>query len=125
VAPALVIGGVDDPAGLQTGQPCFPNESRVRGQRPGQAFTILLKHQPLVLPETLGLFDLQLSGHLHGGQIFPFQVFLRLLYPFGRGAYRLGDRSLLYVSCGAGTWGPPMRLLARPEVTLFVIEPAR
>ncbi|MFH0952734.1 MAG: metallophosphoesterase [Verrucomicrobiota bacterium] len=124
VTPSLRLSGVDDPAGLHTGQPCFPDETKVLTRGDAGAFTILLKHQPLVLPDSIGRFDLQLSGHLHGGQLFPFNVVLRLLYPFGRGMYRLGDRSLLYVSRGAGTWGPPMRFLAPPEICLLVLQPA-
>jgi hypothetical protein len=67
--------------------------------------------------------ELQLSGHTHGGQILPAQIFARLAYPRWRGLYELGDGRRLYVSRGVGTWGPPIRVLARPEITLFIIEP--
>ena len=87
-------------------------------------YTILLKHQPVVSAQALGGFDLQLSGHTHAGQIFPFHAVVRLMYRHFTGAYDLADGSRLYVSPGAGVWGPPIRVLARPEVTLFVIRPA-
>ena len=84
--------------------------------------TIFLKHEPTVQEESLGRFDLQLSGHSHGGQIFPFQLAIRRRYPLAPGLHHLNHGSALYVSRGAGTWGPPMRLFAPPEVTVFIIE---
>jgi hypothetical protein len=60
--------------------------------------------------------DLQLSGHTHGGQIWPFAYFVRLAIPFVAGLYRRGSAQL-YVSRGTGFWGPPMRLLAPAEIT--------
>jgi predicted MPP superfamily phosphohydrolase len=65
--------------------------------------------------------DLQLSGHTHGGQIFPFGLLVRLVIPFVAGLYER-DGSLLYVSCGTGFWGPPMRLLAPAEITELVLR---
>ncbi len=114
----LVIAGVDDRGavtppphgGLAPGSPA-PG---------GDHFVVLLKHQPVVNGEPA--FDLQLSGHVHGGQIFPFGLLTRLAYHVGTGLTRLADGRWLYVSRGAGTWGPPMRLFAPPEITLFTIE---
>ena len=60
--------------------------------------------------------DLQLSGHTHGGQIFPFGLLVRLAVPFVAGLYERGG-SRLYVSRGTGFWGPPMRLAAPAEIT--------
>ena len=88
-------------------------------------FTLLLNHLPTGFDEVaapLGV-DLQLSGHTHGGQIFPFRWLVRLSFRHVAGAYRQGA-SLLYVSRGTGTWGPPLRFLAPPEVTLFEIVPS-
>jgi predicted MPP superfamily phosphohydrolase len=78
-----------------------------------------LKHRPLVDEETPGLFDLQLSGHTHKGQIFPFSLITMIYYPYIAGLINLGKNSRLYVSRGSGTWGPPIRFLAAPEVTLL------
>ncbi len=83
-------------------------------------FIVLLKHQPVVDRETP--FDLQLSGHIHGGQIFPFGIFTRLAYGVRTGLTQLADGRRLYVSRGAGTWGPPIRLFSAPEITLITIE---
>ncbi|MDE2311350.1 MAG: metallophosphoesterase, partial [Betaproteobacteria bacterium] len=58
----------------------------------------------------------------HGGQIFPFVYLTRLVYRVHTGLTRLADGRLLYVSRGAGTWGPPLRLFAPPEITLITIE---
>jgi len=83
-------------------------------------FIVLLKHQPVVDSETP--FDLQLSGHIHGGQIFPFVYLTCLVYGVHTGLTRLADGRLLYVNLGAGTCGPPIRLFAPPEITLITIE---
>jgi len=70
-----------------------------------------------------GAFDLQLSGHTHGGQIFPFSLITRLVFPFHAGNYRLTDGALLHVNRGTGTWGPPVRFLAPPEITIIDLMP--
>lgn len=82
-------------------------------------FVLLLKHRPLVDKGALGLFDLQLSGHVHKGQIFPFSIITALYYPTQAGFANLPRGSELYVSRGTGTWGPPIRFLAPPEVTVI------
>lgn len=84
-------------------------------------FTILLRHRPILDRSCLGLFDLQLSGHTHRGQIFPFRFITMLFFPFSYGLFNLGKGSMLYVSSGAGTWGPPVRFLSPPEVTILRI----
>ena len=123
VTPALTLAGVDDPAGGYMGAVSLAREARALDPAPGDSFVVLLKHQPVVDPRSLGCFDLQLSGHTHGGQIFPFGLAIRFLYPFESGLHALGKRSLLYVTRGAGTWGPPLRFLAPPEITLIVLTP--
>ncbi len=100
---------------------------------PEGAFHILLKHRPDVrkltdgeapsLPPPSPLPDLQLSGHSHGGQIFPFNFLVRLQYKYKEGKlHKLPDGMNLYVSPGTGVWGPPFRLFARPEITMFVFH---
>jgi uncharacterized protein len=121
----LRVVGMDDPAGRQNGLPRPPPESELLPPADApRPFTLLLKHRPVVDPAAVGRFDLQLSGHTHGGQIWPFNHAVRLAYGFDTGLHGLGRGSLLYLSPGAGTWGPPMRFLRPPELTLFVIEPA-
>jgi uncharacterized protein len=121
------LAGVDDPACLRMGdEQCYLDETAVLAQQGSleRPFTILLKHQPVVKTEALGRFDLQMSGHTHGGQFFPFCYIVWLFYPLHSGIHELGQGSAIYVNRGTGTWGPPVRVFAPPEVTLFVIEPA-
>ena len=68
-----------------------------------------------------GGVGLMLSGHTHGGQIWPFGYLVRLAVPFVAGRYRRGD-SELYVSSGTGFWGPPMRLFAPAELTEITLR---
>jgi len=83
---------------------------------------ILLAHDPSTFKQASRLgVDLQLSGHTHGGQIFPFGLLVRLVIPFVAGLYARGA-SLLYVSRGTGFWGPPMRLFAPAEITELVLR---
>ena len=83
---------------------------------------VLLAHDPLTFKEaaTLGV-DLQLSGHTHGGQIWPFRYMVRLSTPFVAGYYRRGDAQL-YVSRGTGFWGPAIRLFAPAEIVEVTIR---
>jgi len=120
----LRVVGVDDPAGAMTGSRPRLDEDKALPPPGAREFTILLKHRPGVRPASEGRFDLQLSGHTHGGQIFPFTVFAAMEYGERRnGFFRLAGGAHLYISRGTGTWGPPLRVLAPPEVALFIIEP--
>ena len=85
---------------------------------------VLLEHQPrsAFAARDAG-FDLQLSGHTHGGQYFPFNLLVRLFQPFVAGLHRL-EAMWLYVSRGTGYWGPPLRLLAPAEITLIELTAA-
>ncbi len=122
-AQGLVFAGVDDASGLAMGQETRLNADAALKALPGDAFVILLKHQPVV--DMNSRFDLQLSGHIHGGQIFPFNFITQLTYKVHSGLTELGGGRWLYVSRGAGTWGPPMRLFAPAEITLITIEAAK
>lgn len=120
----LFIAGVDDPAGHSMGQPCFTDEIKALDSTRRDACVILLKHRPFLSPTSRERYDLQLSGHVHGGQIVPGQLFVPLFADFKAGMHRVGNRSLVYVSRGLGTWGPPMRVLAPPDMTLITLAPA-
>ncbi len=119
VAHLINIAGVDDPAGKRYGLYKEVSERELLSRLPNEKFTLLLKHRPLVNKDTLGLFDLQLSGHTHKGQIFPYGLIPGLFYRHTAGYLKLSDNSHLYVSKGAGTWGPPIRFLSPPEVTVI------
>jgi predicted MPP superfamily phosphohydrolase len=91
------------------------------GRDPMRA-VVLLAHQPITIHKAASLgVDLQLSGHTHGGQIWPWGALVRLQQPFIRGLHRIGE-SQLYVSCGTGFWGPPMRLGAPAEITEIILR---
>jgi predicted MPP superfamily phosphohydrolase len=122
----IIISGIDDPAGRTMGQsPPGPTEKELLRSVAADHFHLLLKHRPQIPAESDGRFDLQLSGHVHQGQIFPFYLLVRLEYPIPCGTTTTQGRSLIHVSRGTGTWGPPMRLLAPPEVTIIDLVPAK
>lgn len=84
--------------------------------------TVLLAHQPKAYPEAVARgVDLMLSGHVHGGQIVPFNWLTRLDQPLVKGLYRRGE-SFIYVSEGTGFWGPPMRIGTRCEIALLELQ---
>lgn len=116
-APGLVLAGVDDPA-----FPAKDQEAALLARTPQDAFLVLLKHRPEVAPGSLGKVDLQLSGHAHRGQIFPYNLLVGLVYPKNDGLYVLDGGTCLYTSRGTGSWGPPMRLLAPPELTVITLR---
>jgi predicted MPP superfamily phosphohydrolase len=83
--------------------------------------TILLAHQPKYIEE-LGTYspELILSGHTHGGQIWPFEYLVRLQQPYVKGLHKLHNGSHIYVNSGIGFWGPPMRLDSQAEIAYIV-----
>jgi predicted MPP superfamily phosphohydrolase len=91
---------------------------------PDAGARILLAHQPRSAPAAAEAgFDLQLSGHTHGGQFWPWNLFVRLQQPFTAGLHRLNDL-WVYISRGTGYWGPPKRLGAPSEITRLRLVPA-
>jgi predicted MPP superfamily phosphohydrolase len=129
-AETFELAGVDDHrSGFETaggGEDLDAALSDLPAGRP----VILLAHDPSTFKRACGMgVDLQISGHTHGGQIWPFAWFVRLAIPFVAGLYRRAA-SQLYVSRGTGFWGPPMRLFAPAEITEIRLrsgaeEPAR
>jgi predicted MPP superfamily phosphohydrolase len=117
VAPGLELAGIEDP----TGDPDLTGA--LHGRDPASAL-VLLAHQPRQFAEAArhGV-PLTLSGHTHGGQIWPFSWVVALAQPYLAGLHRRGD-SQLYVSRGTGFWGPPMRVFAPAEITLLKLQPA-
>lgn len=115
----ITIVGIDDAVGRNSSRDGGIDEKGLLVEGEGKVFTLLLKHRPVVNQGAAGLFDLQLSGHTHKGQIFPFGLIVKLFFPALSGYYDLPGGSCLYVNRGVGTWGPPVRFLAPPEVTLI------
>jgi len=92
-------------------------QAALRGAPAGAAVRVLLAHQPRSAAAAAAAgFDLQLSGHTHGGQFLPWNFLVRLQQPFTAGLHRL-NRLWVYVSRGTGYWGPPKRLGAPSEIT--------
>jgi uncharacterized protein len=118
----VIITGVDDPTGGP--KKSGPSEGELLDRVPDKKFSLLLKHRPEVDGSPGKSFDLQLSGHTHKGQIFPFGWLIRWSYPLGHGLRSIGPDRHIYISRGTGTWGPPIRLLAPPEITIIDLIPA-
>lgn len=123
IAGVLDLAGVDDPAIRPLSRYGKLSDREVISRGGKGRFTILLKHQPLLEEDAPGAFDLQLSGHTHNGQIFPFGLVTSLVFPYHSGNYPLANGALLHVSRGTGTWGPPVRFLSPPEITVIDIGP--
>jgi predicted MPP superfamily phosphohydrolase len=83
--------------------------------------TILLAHQPKFIEELKDYKpELILSGHTHGGQIWPFNHLVKLQQPYVKGLHTLSNGSSIYVNSGIGFWGPPMRLNSQAEITYII-----
>lgn len=121
--PGLVIAGVDDIQGRSFGGRCLDDEGKALPLEKNGDIVILLKHRPLLSQTTRDRATLQLSGHTHGGQLFPFHLLVRSHFPHYSGLRHDNDL-WLYVSRGTGTWGPRLRLFAPPELTLLTIPAA-
>jgi hypothetical protein len=118
-AGAINIAGVDDPTGVQMKIEKPVSEKELLSGLDRSKFTLFLKHRPRIDREAEGFFDLQLSGHTHKGQIWPFTYVSMISYPLNDGRYDLSGGAVLYVSRGSGTWGPPIRFLSPPQVTII------
>ncbi|MEU1212761.1 metallophosphoesterase [Streptomyces sp. NPDC005790] len=110
------LAGVNDVAGESEGQ--GPDFARALGDRDRSRASVLLAHQPVVIDQAVEYgVGLQLSGHTHGGQLWPGNLLAELANPTVAGYERYGDTQL-YVSRGAGAWGPPVRVGAPSDITV-------
>lgn len=116
------VVGIDDPTSKQFGIEVPIAEDLLLKRFSNKRPTILLKHQPRIYHESVPAFDLQLSGHTHKGQIFPFSLITSRFFPNHNGLIKIVNNAYLYVSSGTGTWGPPVRFLARPEITVIELK---
>ena len=121
---SLVIAGVDDRTAAGSGLPGHhaDHETALTGADPALP-VLLLAHQPVQIAGAVehGV-DLQISGHTHGGQIWPFHYLVRIDQPVLQGLSRHSDRTQLYTSRGTGFWGPPFRVFAPSEITLLTLH---
>ncbi|HVG23897.1 MAG TPA: metallophosphoesterase [Thermoanaerobaculia bacterium] len=117
----LVIAGVTDPVGRYTHK---QDPDRALAGAPAGAVKVLLSHRPQTAEAASRLgAHLQLSGHTHGGQFFPFNLFIHRFQPIAKGLHRVG-RTWLYVNRGTGYWGPPTRLAVGGEITVIELRAA-
>jgi predicted MPP superfamily phosphohydrolase len=120
----LVVAGVDDATAQSSG--VHGHRADLEAALAGADAMLpilLLAHQPKqVAHAVLAGVDLQISGHTHGGQIWPFNFLVRLEQPAVHGLSRHGDRTQLYTSRGTGFWGPPFRVFAPSEITLLTLR---
>src|SRR5215467_2886605 len=122
----LVIAGVDDYTAAGSGLVGHREDLGAALAGADTALPVLLlAHQPKQVSHAVehGV-DLQISGHTHGGQIWPFHLLVRTDQPVLQGLSRHGQRTQLYTSRGTGFWGPPFRVFAPSEITLLVLRPA-
>ncbi|MFF9050476.1 metallophosphoesterase [Streptomyces erythrochromogenes] len=121
--PHFDLAGVNDIQGEQEGS--GPDFRAALGDRDRSRAAVLLAHQPVVIHDAVkhGV-DLQLSGHTHGGQLWPGNYLAELANPTVAGLERYGDTQL-YVSRGAGAWGPPVRVGAPSDITVVELASYR
>jgi predicted MPP superfamily phosphohydrolase len=119
------LAGIDDWSAARQGLGKGPDLGRALEGRDPERELVLLAHQPKGIDEAVRAgVGLQLSGHTHGGQIFPFGALVALAQPYVAGlhTHREGDNhGQIYVSCGTGFWGPPMRIGTTAEITRVIL----
>jgi predicted MPP superfamily phosphohydrolase len=122
----LIVAGVDDRTAAGSGLPGHHTDhaAALAGTDPDLP-VLLLAHQPKQVDGAVAHgIDLQISGHTHGGQMWPFHYLVRLDQPVVQGLSRHGERTQLYTSRGTGFWGPPFRIFAPSEITLITLRAA-
>ncbi len=120
----LLVGGVTDLRGGDILPTHASSPALAAAGAPDADLRLLLAHQPgSVFAADAAGFDVQLSGHTHGGQYFPGTALIHLVQPVVKGLERVG-RVWIYVSCGTGWWGPPFRLGSRAEITEVTLRRA-
>jgi len=119
---SLDLAGIPDSTARGLGAPHAPDLARALAGRDPERESILLAHQPRQIELARGHdLGLQLSGHTHGGQLWPFGALVRAVQPFVTGLHRDEGRTQIYVSRGTGFWGPPMRVAAPAEIACLVL----
>ncbi|WP_433388827.1 metallophosphoesterase [Micromonospora sp. KLBMP9576] len=118
----LDLAGVNDVTAAGTGLAAPADYAAALGDRDPSRPVVLLAHQPVAAVEAAKFgVDLQLSGHTHGGQIVPFNLLVKLQQPVVSGLGEV-DGTQVYVTNGAGFWGPPVRVGAEPQITLVELR---
>jgi len=121
----LLLAGVTDYSAGKYLPGHDSDPQRAHAGAPATAASILLAHQPRsAFAAAAAGFDVTLSGHIHGGQFFPWNLIIGLVQPYNIGLHRVAGRMSLYVSAGTGYWGPPNRLGVPAEITSIRLERA-
>ena len=121
----FLIAGVTDHSAGRTSLHAASDPQAALADAPPDLFCLLLAHQPLsIFAAAKAGFDLQLSGHTHGGQFNPWKYAIPLQQPFVAGLHRF-ENTWIYVNRGTGYWGPPLRLGAPAEISLITLTRAQ
>jgi predicted MPP superfamily phosphohydrolase len=120
----LVVAGVDDRTAAGTGLAGHKADHELALTGADAALPVLLlAHQPKQIDAAVAHgIDLQISGHTHGGQMWPFHYLVRIDQPVVQGLSRHGERTQLFTSRGTGFWGPPFRIFAPSEITEITLR---
>jgi predicted MPP superfamily phosphohydrolase len=120
-AEVFYLAGVTDLYSSRYDEKNATNVKRAYQNIADENFSILLAHQPKTVFEANKFaFNLQLSGHTHGGQGFPWNILVRIAQPYIKGLY-MHEKMHLYVNAGTGFWGPPNRFMINSEITSIVL----
>lgn len=117
----IYLAGIPDTFAGQSYGKEVDLEKTFAGAKDGQ-FRLLMSHTPSDFKDKNN-FDLEVAGHTHGGQIFPFHIFSWIHNKYLSGLYNMSHNAQIYVSSGAGQWGPQMRFLAPSEITVIKLKP--
>ena len=117
----IFIGGIPDPGGFRHTTSIISDPDRAFAASSDNNYRILLSHTPKDFSDVV--FDLEIAGHTHGGQIMPFHIFAQIYNRYLAGLYNIAKDKNIYVSRGAGQWGPQMRFMAPAEISELIFKP--
>ena len=120
---SIIFAGVIDPAAKETDPEKGPSIAQSLQGSPTTDVRILLAHQPNIAKEAAAHFDLQLSGHTHAGQFFPWNIAIKVLQPYAYGLKKCSSM-WVYTNPGTGYWGPPIRLGTTSEISIIKLKKA-
>jgi predicted MPP superfamily phosphohydrolase len=121
---SILFAGVIDPEVKEIDPLQKPDIQAAIKDSPPADLRILLSHRPGIAKEAAAIFDLQLSGHTHGGQFFPWSLVIKSFQPFSSGLKKSG-KMWVYTNPGTGFWGPPFRLGTTSEITIIKLVKAK